>query len=174
MKARYFFAISLVVFGVGAWQLYDHQKQMDVLESAIQNKDISGQPVDADMVAAQAYSQAHMGTSSSVFLSGSYDRAMAASSAASNPSSNGAVYAQAQAACAGKADSIVQAKCVSAYVAAHAAPSANPQAVAAPTKEAYTKPIAATAWTPDSVGVALLAGLVSIAMGLYLVVLRRF
>jgi hypothetical protein len=174
MKARYFFAISLVVLGVGAWQLYDHQKQMDILVGSIQNKDISGQPIDADIANAQTYASQHMATSSSVFLSGSYDRAMATSTAASNPASNGAVYAQAQASCAGKADSIVQAKCVSAYVAAHAAPSANPQAVATPTKEAYTKPITAPAWTPDSVGITLLAGLVAAAMGLYLVIIRRF
>jgi hypothetical protein len=173
MKARYFFVIALAAFAIGIWQTAAHQRAAGVLASAIITEDTTGTDTTIAQQTLSSYVKLHMATSRQVFLSASYDKASQAAQAAANPASNGAVYAAAQAACASHADSLVQARCVQAYVGSHSSTGANPQAVAAPVKADYTKSFTAPSWTADSAGIALLAALTALVMGIYLAVLRR-
>lgn len=173
MKARYLLALAALLLVASGVQMVAHQHHARTLEKAVQAADASGQDPAAGLAAAQAYLNKHMGVSLAIFLQASYDRALQAAQAAANPQSSGEVYAAAQAACAGKADSIVQARCVQAYVSAHAPAAPNPQAVAMPTKADYTKRLSSPTWTADAAGITFLLGLVFLGTGGYLAIFRR-
>jgi len=173
MKSKYFFAIAVLALVVGLDQVVLHQRHAGELVTTIEAGDQQGLATTTEQQTLQQYTHDHMAVSETVFLAGSYNRAVAAAQAAANPASNGQVYAEAQAACASHADSITQANCVLAYVAAHSTPSTDPQAVVQPSKAAYTKTFTAPSWTADSAGIAFLTMLVAVAMGGYLKLLRR-
>ncbi|GAC1369221.1 MAG: hypothetical protein NVSMB39_0770 [Candidatus Saccharimonadales bacterium] len=106
----------------------------------------------------------HMGASATFTLQGSYDRALAQSKAAvAAPSStNSQVYADAQRACAGKSDSITQAKCNEAYISAHLTPATPaPAPVAEPKLADYRRSVKSPLWTPDLAGALLLGAAVA-------------
>jgi hypothetical protein len=173
MKARYCFGIALVAVIIGLWQVAAHQRYAGALAATITTKDNAGLDTTGDQEVLSAYVKAHMATSRTVFLAASYNAAAQAAQAAASPASNGQVYADAQASCASHANSLVQANCVQAYLSTHSASGTNPQAVATPTKAAYTKSFMAPGWTPDSAGIALLTALTALILGGYLMVLRR-
>lgn len=174
MKIRYFL-IAAGVFGLaGWWQLNSHRNDAAALANTIMVKDGSGLDTATDQAALKAYTAKHMGTGQAMTLTASYDRAVAAANAAANPQSNGSVYAQAQAACGGRANSVAQTNCVANYVTSHSTAGANPAAVAAPNKADYNKVFTAPSWTPDSAGILLLAAAASLALASYLLILHRF
>jgi hypothetical protein len=94
----------------------------------------------------------------------------AAVSAASAASAK--VYADAQAKCGGKSDSVTQAKCNHTYIAQHlaAVPTATP--VAAPRLADFQYSLKSPLWTPDLSGALLLGSLTAFALSL-LLTLRR-
>lgn len=173
MKARYFLGIAVIAFVVGIWQIALHQHTAATLAAKITTDDTAGVDTTADQQALADYVKVHMTTSRSVMLTASYNRAVQAAQAAANPASNGSVYAAAQASCAGHADSLVQARCVQAYVGSHSTAGANPQPAATPSKADYTKTFTAPGWTADSAGIPLLVALAAMALSAYLIVLRR-
>jgi len=173
MKARYFFGIAVITFAIGIWQVALNQRTATTLATKITADDTAGLDTTTDQQVLTRYVSAHMATSRSVVLIASYNRAEQAAQAAANPASNGSVYAAAQASCAGHADSLVQARCVQAYLAAHSSAGANPQPAATPSKADYTKTFSAPGWTADSAGIPLLIALASMALSAYLIVLRR-
>jgi hypothetical protein len=173
MKSKYFFTIAVIAAVIGLDQVVAHQHHAGTLATAIIASDQQGLATTTQQQSLLQYTQAHMAVSETIFLAGSYNRAVQAADAAANPASNGQIYSEAQAACASHANSIVQADCVQAYVAAHSTPSTDPQAVTQPTKAAYTKTFKAPGWTTDSAGIAFLIMLVAVAMGGYLKLLRR-
>jgi hypothetical protein len=158
-----------LLFAGGVGAAVHAQARAHAMAQAIVTADQSGQDITALQAKLAAYVHAHMLTDQTVFLSGSYNRAAAAAQAAANPNSNGTVYAQAQASCASHADSLVQARCVQAYLAANAQTGANPQAVAAPVKADYTKSYHAPHWTADLAGIMLLAAFAALAAAAALV-----
>lgn len=173
MKARTFFAIALIALAAGIWQTAVHQHTAGTLATTITAQDAAGLDTTVAQQALTNYVKLHMATSRQVFLSASYDRANQAAQAAASPASNGTVYAAAQASCASHADSLVQARCVQAYLGSHSSTGANPQAVASPVKADYTKSFTAPDWTADSAGIAVLTALTAMVLGMYLLVLRR-
>ena len=173
MKARYFLGIAVIAFVIGIWQVVAHQQHAGILAAKITTDDTAGLDTTADQQALATYVSTHMATSRTVLLVGSYNRAVQAAQAAANPASNGSVYAAAQAACASHANSLVQANCVQAYLAAHSSTGTNPQPAATPTKAAYTKSFTAPGWTADSAGIPLLVALTAMALSGYLITLRR-
>jgi hypothetical protein len=173
MKSRYFFALAAIAALVGVGLVVIHQYHAGKLAQTIEANDKLGLSTTTSQQALQSYAHAHMAVSVKVYLAGSYSRAEQAVQTAANPSSNGTIYALAQASCAGHTDSITQANCVQTYLSSHAQPSSNPKAIALPAKAAYTKTYGAPGWTPDTAGIAFLAALVFVAMGGYLVLLRR-
>lgn len=168
MKARYLLAMALVLIVASATQMIAHQRHAHQLQVAVLAADEAGQDTAPPLATAQAYVHKHMGTNLNLLLQASYNRAASAAQAAANPPSSGEVYAAAQAACAGKADSVVQARCVQSYVASHATAAPNPQAVAMPNKTDYTKKLSSPVWTPDGVGLTTLLALLSLGGGVYL------
>jgi hypothetical protein len=173
MKARYFLGIAVIAFVVGIWQVAVHQHTAATLAAKITTDDAASLDTTAGQQALADYVKVHMATSRSVMLTASYNRAVQAAQAAADPASNGTVYAAAQAACAGHSDSLVQARCVQTYLAAHSSTGANPQPAATPAKADYTKTFTAPGWTTDSAGISLLIALAAMALSSYLIVLRR-
>jgi hypothetical protein len=153
MKARYFIllAIFLAAGAIVMTRVYERQVQRQI--TAITTADAASLDTTALLQALSQYVTAHMGTSATVTLQASYERAVtAAQTAAAGGVAQGQVYAQAQAACAGRNDSIVQAKCVAAYVASHATPASQPQVAATPVLATYQHSYSAPVWTPDVAG----------------------
>ncbi len=162
---------AALALGVGFVQLGAHQGQADALaQSVVAGDKAGGVIVDKERELA-AHVQAHMKTNVSYELVGSYNRAVARAEAAVKPSSNGQIYLSAQAACtASRANSVVQSACVQHYLATHAAPAANPQVVAMPSRGDFTKTLSAPGWTADSTGLAFLAAMGSLVLGIYLLI----
>ena len=173
MKARYLLILSVIAAGFSAQQIIAHRAHAGDIEEAIRAQDQTGTDSSADQAVLKAYTAKHMGTGTTVFLEESYKKATAAAQAASNPNSNGQIYAAAQAACAGRADSVTQSKCVQNYLATHSAPNPNPQPVVMPKKSDYEKKFDAPAWTADTAGIAFLVAIALLGMSASLVVNRR-
>lgn len=173
MKARYFLGIAVIAFAVGIGQVALHQHAAATLAAKITTDDAASLDTTTDQQVLANYVKVHMATSQRVLLTASYNRAVQAAQAAANPASNGTVYAAAQASCAGHSDSLVQARCVQAYLASHSSAGANPQPATMPSKTDYTKTFTAPGWTADSAGIPLLIALAAMALSSYLIVLRR-
>lgn len=174
MKARYYFILAVVAVALSGWLVSAHQRKANDMVAAILAKDATVTTTESDQVALRTYVERHMGVSAKVYLNSSYDRAIAAASATASPVAGSQVYAQAQAACASRADSIRQASCVTNYVNSHAQSSTNPQTPpAVPDKSQFTKSYTAPGWTPDSAGLVLLVAMVAAAAGLYRALMRR-
>ena len=123
--------------------------------------DTAGGTVAADLAALKDYVKIHMGASVSFTLKSAYDRAQAATIAASKSNSNSQIYADAQKACSGKSDSIVLARCNQQYLAQHLASAPAPVVVPAPVLSDYQYNLVAPFWTPDLAGAFLLGALVA-------------
>lgn len=172
MRARYLIIGGVIVLAI-SWLLGNASYQSSHKQAkAIAVADVAGTDTVAYQAKLAAYVKAHMQSSVSVMLSGSYDRAKLAAEAAANPNSTGAVYAQAQAACTSKADSIVQSRCVAAYVAAHSKANPNPVPVAMPSAADYTKTYLAPLWTPDATGFVAIIGWLALITGIAMAIGR--
>lgn len=87
--------------------------------SAIVAADQIGEPTAPLLSSLKSYISKHTGSSIILKLGGSYARAQAAATASTKSQEiTGQLYAEGQATCASKADSLVQARCVQAYVSA--------------------------------------------------------
>ncbi len=173
MKPIPLFIIAVFAVGLGIAQISVHQREATLMTRHIVQADAAGSDTASLQHELADQVHAHMGTDATYTLEGSYNRDVAASQAAANPTTNGQVYAQAQAACASKADSIAQATCVQHYLAAHASPATNPQPATMPEKRAYTTTLTSPSWTNDSAGIAFLAATVAAALGVASLFRRR-
>ncbi len=171
MKIRYLF-IAAIIAGVAGYFMLDMNRQSaNKLLQAVDAKDAAGGDTAPEQAALSNYVRQHMGTSSDVFLKASYDRAVQAAAAAV-PRVDGRVYRDAQAACASRADSVSQARCVQTYLSTRSQPAANPQPLVNPEKAKYMASYKAPGWTPDGAGLALLSALTAAVLGLYLLLIR--
>ncbi len=168
MMKRYLLIIIgllLLILGMG---FYFHNKssaQARVKDIIV--KDQAGQDTSAEISSLKAYIAHHMHSSESFKLDGAYQRAVTAAQTPQTPTVNSEVYAQAQAACASKADSITQANCVINYVNSHSQPTSTPQQPAPlPDASSYTFVLIAPKWTFDLAGILLILGLICIVIGL--------
>lgn len=164
MKKHILFAILAVALLAGAFlarsaSLREAKKQADAIAAA----DKASQPTADAVVALKNYVALHMGSSVTVTLEGSYARAQAAAVAASKASDNSKIYADAQVACAGKSDSVTQAKCNQAYIASRLV-SPTPTPVPAPKRADYQQKLSSPAWTPDLTGALLLGAAAALGM----------
>lgn len=122
--ARYLFILSLILL-ITSLLLYRNnaiqaQQQVDAIIAA----DKAGKPVDQDIKKLEQYVKTHMNASTSFALQGSYSRAVVAAQAAAlqQTQSGAKVYADAQAACSARVDSIQLSNCVTNYIAANSTP----------------------------------------------------
>lgn len=130
--------------------------QAKVIESA----DLAGNPDAATKLELlKSYASIHMGAGLTLTLEGSYKRAVAVAQAqAAAAGSSSKVYADAQAACAGKSDSVTQARCNQTYLSQHLT-TAQGTPVAAPRRGDYQITVKSPIWTPDLAGALLLGSL---------------
>lgn len=151
-----------------------HQTKLSQMADAIAVLDTSGVDVRDSVAVANAYAGTHMDVATTIMLQGSYNRALSAANTPVAAAGSGAVYAAAQAACGGHADSITQARCVSNYVATHAAPGSNAPTsqLAPPNKADYTVTFKGPAWSFDDVGMLLL-GAFGLLVAAIILSLRR-
>lgn len=161
MKARYLFIAAAVCLLAGIWQLAGNAKQSSALRSQILAKDAAGQDPTTDLATLKTFAATHMAAGVKVELAAAYQRDTSAAQAAAQP--NGQIYANAQKACASKADSITQARCVTDYVNKNLKPTAT---VSMPDHSKYVYDFTSPTWTPDAAGALMLgtAGLLGLAI----------
>lgn len=166
---RRIFTLSLIVLAIGI-AAYVHNGLTAASDvRSIQTQDSNSQDTGPAINFLKSYVAKHMNSSVNFTLSAGYNRAVdAAKQAQAAAVPSGAVYAQAQAACASHADSITQANCVINYVNMHATPGASqiPQ-VPMPDLANYTYHFSSPGWTFDLAGILLSLGFAGIVIGAF-------
>jgi hypothetical protein len=167
MSKRVLTGLAVALVALGLLLVYQDSRTAAHKAAAAVAADAASQDVSASLADLKAYVAAHMGTSRTVTLSGSYARAQAASTAAAQAASNASaqVYADAQRACGGKTDSITQARCNQQYIAAHLT-TATPTPVPEPKLADYQHRLTSPVWTPSLAGVVLAGALVAAVLAL--------
>jgi hypothetical protein len=170
MRLLYFLAV-VVLAGLGLFFEAKDSHYSHTQANAIVQDDQAAPNPNAGATAAlrnlQNFVKTHMGSSVSFTLTGSYNRAQSAAQAANAAqASNASIYAAAQAACSGKTDSLVQARCNAAYLQSHL-PASTPTPVAAPKLSDYQYNLKAPVWSPDLAGALLLGALIALVLLLF-------
>lgn len=167
-----FAAVILAAAGIFFRASSAHSARLQV--DSIVKSDAAGTDTAAAIASLKSFAALHMGASVSFTLQSSYDRALAASKAAAPaPTNSSQIYADAQRACAGKSDSITQARCNEAYISAHLTPATPaPAPVAAPQLADYKYAFNSPLWTPDLAG-ALFLGAAFAALAAFLIRQRK-
>jgi hypothetical protein len=171
MSKRILFIIGAVILAAGgiffrASNSHSARVQADRIVSA----DAAGTDTTADIASLKSFVATHMGASTSFTLKSSYDRAgSAAVAAASAAKPSNQIYVDAQKACAGKSDSVTQARCNQNYLAQHLTAAPTPAPVPAPKLADFQYSYKAPLWTPDLAGSLMLGASASVAFGLLLV-----
>ena len=134
----------------------------------IVSSDTAGVDTTPKIASLKTYANDHMGASVAFTLKSSFDRATAASQAAAVAATSNSqqIYADAQRACSSKSDSLVQAHCNQAYLAAHLNNVPNPTPILSPVLANYQYNLNAPFWTPDLAGALLLGALVAFGLSL--------
>lgn len=141
-------AILLSAFALGT-QTHNHSEAVQ-RASVVVAADRAGSSTDAALKLLRNYVKAHTGSTVTLILSGSYTRAQtAAEEYARSQGGTGQLYAEGQQKCAGKADSISQARCVQTYVSQRLAAIDTPVTVAPPNPKDYTLTIKAPKFAFD-------------------------
>ncbi|HEX3082533.1 MAG TPA: hypothetical protein VHQ86_04730 [Candidatus Saccharimonadia bacterium] len=168
MSKRIWFVVVAVLLAVAGFGIRTASgRSAHSQATKIVSADTAGTDTKAAIADLKTFAQNHMGASVSFTLQGSYDRANAAAQAAAAAStSTSQVYADAQKACASKSDSLVQAHCNQAYLAAHLPAATAPATVLAPKLSDYQYKIKAPLWSPDLAGALLLGAVVALGFGL--------
>ena len=160
MKARYILLASAALVGAGVWGMRQNAQKSSSMTAAIVAADKAGTDTAALRSGLQAYASTHMNAQTSFELTVSLERDQAlAQAAAVGAQAQGAVYAAGQAACASKANSIVLAHCVTAYVQAHSTPGTQPQPAAMPVRSNYQYSYQSPVWVADPTGLVLVGAL---------------
>ena len=158
-------AVGLAVAGLVCRAATSHSATAQVEQ--ILSSDTAGIDVTPKISNLKVYANEHMGASASFTLKGSYNRAVAAAQTAAAAASNSSqVYADAQRACSSKSDSLVQAHCNQAYLAAHLTNVPTTAPVLSPVLANYQYQVTSPAWTPDLAGALFLGALVAFVLSL--------
>lgn len=165
MSKRILFVIAaIILLGTGIFFRASNARTARVEADQIVANDAAGQDTAAPIDSLKDFVRLHMGASVSFALNGAYGRAQtAAQASAASAVPNAQVYADAQRACAGKSDSVTQAKCNQDYVAQRLSGAPTPTPVPAPRLADYQHSLKAPLWTPDLAGALLLGSAASIA-----------
>ncbi|HSX48337.1 MAG TPA: hypothetical protein VLF41_02440 [Candidatus Nanoarchaeia archaeon] len=169
MKARYLFIAAAVTLAAGVWQLAGNARQASLMRDQILAKDQASQDPTADLAALKLFSSTHMSAATRVELTASYQRDLTAAETAAQPS--GQIYASAQKACASKADSITQARCVTDYVSKNLKPTGISAVM--PDQAKYVYDFKSPVWTPDAAGALMLGSAGLFGLGLFTVLRRK-
>jgi multisubunit Na+/H+ antiporter MnhF subunit len=131
--------------------------------------DAAGTDIAAEITSLQLYARTHLGVDVAFTLNGAYTRAQAAArTAAAASAANSQIYADAQRACAGKTDSITQARCNQDYLDKHLTNSPQPAPVIEPKVSDYRYTIHSPFWTTDLAGALLLGAIAAFVLAIVL------
>lgn len=154
MKKRHsllIFVCALCVALAACFVLVGNRQHVANLAQQIVKSDTAGTNVQTDIIKLKSYAASHMKVNVSFVLTGSYNRDVQQAKAQAAQSNS--TYGAAQASCDKRGvDSIRQANCVAAYLAAHGGQAAAPQL---PKVNAYQYHIIGPAWTFDIAGLLL-------------------
>ncbi|HEY6736958.1 MAG TPA: hypothetical protein VI322_04560 [Candidatus Saccharimonadia bacterium] len=168
MKRYLYLLVGLALLGAGWYVRSQNLAEAKRQAAAIVDQDKTGALSTSAEAELADYVKTHTGATVSYTLQGAYDRDLAAAKAAVAAASaaNSQIYADAQKACAGKTDSITQAKCNQDYLAKHlkATPTAN---ISEPAIASYQRKLTGPWWAPDLAGALLLGGVIAGALGLW-------
>jgi len=180
-KHNLFFLLAAAGLLVGGLVVRSQNIQMTrSLADKVVAADRAGTDTEQPIAQLKDFTATHTGVTANVILSGSYERDVATINAANTAAKaaavpNQQVYADAQAACAGKGNSIVLAKCNQEYLAKHltaATPAAATQPL--PNVADYRRTFPAPLWTTDLAGSMLLgAGICLLAAIIGAIFFRR-
>lgn len=163
MSRRILITIGLVLLGLAGLVMWQNHARATKQVTAIVAADAAGTDQTAQVALLKAYVASHMGSSTTVQLAGAYARAQAAAAAAAQASAaNAQIYAEAQRACAGKSDSIVQARCNQEYLAKRLIVVPQSAPVTAPDPASFVYKFSSPIWYPDLAGALVLGGLVAL------------
>jgi hypothetical protein len=174
MMKRIFFVLAAAALGfAGLYYRGLNGKEAQHRADVIVDQDVAGTAdLSPSINSLKAYVQAHMGASVNFTLTGAYDRALAQYQAQAQPSQS-QIYADAQKACAGKSDSVTQAKCNAQYLQTHLSTAPTPTPQPEPRVSAFTYNLRAPIWTPDLPGALLLGAVVALLFSLGGLMRRR-
>lgn len=164
MSKRILFVVAAIALGAaGIFYRASNAHTARLQADDIVKADAAGTDTTASLASLRDFVSSHMGASVTVTLKGSFDRAVAALPTPAPTANSSQVYADAQKACAGKSDSITQARCNEAYISSHLTPATPTPAPVTPPKLAdYQHVLTSPLWTPDLAGSLLLGALLSI------------
>jgi hypothetical protein len=167
-KRLLFIAVAIILAAAGFYARSRNAQTAHTQANQLVRQDASGTDTTAALAALKDYVASHMGASADFTLAAAYARATAAAQAAAAASAaNSQISAQAQAHCAGKSDSITQARCNQAYLAQHLSNVPPPAPVAAPKAADYHYTLRAPVWTPDLAGALLLGSVIALAIATF-------
>jgi hypothetical protein len=159
MPKKIFFIIAIGLIAAGVTAAYFNKQEAERQVARIVAADQKGEDTVSTLSILKIYTGSHMFSGQTVVLKAGFERSQKAfteATAAANASAQ--IYVAAQKACAGKSDSIVQAKCNAQYLSEHLSNVPVTATVPEPKLEAYTYKYVSPIWTPDFAGVLLLAG----------------
>ena len=172
MSKRILFVIAaIMLLGAGLFLRAANAHSSRTQADTIIKNDINGTDTSVALASLKDFVNIHMGSSVSFSLRSAYDRAQAAAQTSTAPvGATSQVYADAQRSCAGKSDSITQARCNQAYIQQHlsAAPTPTPAPVPTPKLSDYQYTFIAPVWSPDIAGAVLLGAAVSLIFGIFI------
>lgn len=171
MKARYFVALSVLLFGVAILGLRHNNIEAYNMRDKIIEKDNSGENVEKDLQELQEYVFSRMNASGPggmrIFLEGTYNRKTAKAEIEAEQATDGSVYDAAAEACDREGVTTVEnAECVQNYVEQRS--NTSDEQVDTPDKRQFTYVLHSPIWTTDLPGIALLLAVLSVIASVFM------
>lgn len=167
LKRILFILAALMLLGTSLYARGRSAATATAQAQVISQHDAAGADVTTELANLQAYAKTHMGVDVKVTLSGAYAKAQtAAKAAAAASATNSQIYADAQRACAGKTDSVTQARCNQQYLDNHLVNVPQTTPMPEPKLADYQRSIRSPFWTPDLAGALIIGAVVALVMAL--------
>ncbi|MCA9325194.1 hypothetical protein KDA23_03990 [Candidatus Saccharibacteria bacterium] len=180
LKPWYFFALAAVFGVIGAFALRDNNLRMAELRDAVYAADKSGHGVEESLQELRSYVGSHMNTSLSsgsdsvyppIQLKYTYQR-LVEKAGSTTSEENATLYSSAQKYCEKKIPTGFSGRyrlnCIQQYISQHGSAATNiPDSL-------YKFDFASPRWSPDLAGWTMVLAILSLAVGISLVAVRRF
>lgn len=171
MKKRYLLILAVLAFLFGVIQLARNSNNAIALKNQVLARDAAGQNATTELEDLNKFVKSHMNASITFTRESAYHQAVA--NANPKPAVSGEVYAKAQAACAGRSDSVTQARCVTDYLARNA-PTTQAQPAALPNVEDYTVSLVSPRYTTDLAGLSFMVSTIAVALAFWYWLMRKW
>jgi hypothetical protein len=169
-----FLLAALALAGAGFYLDATNAREVHAQTKTLVNQDAAGEDTTTALADLRQFVAGHVGASTSFTLEGAYSRAQtAARAAAAASAANSQIYADAQRACAGKSDSITQARCNQEYLSKHLANLPAPTPVPEPRLADYQYQLVSPLWAPDLAGACFAGAAVAAVLALLGFIRRR-